>query len=221
MMKVNIFEIKDECRKGLTEYSLKAFAMITPCESPVILDMGCGTGVPSLAIAEKYEGTIYAIDSDAPSIERFREKASRSGLSNRINMIHGPVPDMIPQDMKFDIIIAEGLLNVIGFLNGLKIIKEVIRPGGYVIIHDEMKDDETKRRMFTEHGFTLLDTFRLEKDIWWERYYKCLDLKIREADDKEAFKNELDEIDEFNRHPEQFSSTYYILKNNPPEMESR
>ena len=43
-------------------------------EKPEILDIGCGTGVPTLLLAEKFNGHITATDSDTKSINRLEEK---------------------------------------------------------------------------------------------------------------------------------------------------
>ena len=45
---MNRCEIKDRCREGLLQYSLRAFESITLTDKPEILDLGCGTGVVAL-----------------------------------------------------------------------------------------------------------------------------------------------------------------------------
>jgi methylase of polypeptide subunit release factors len=42
--------------------------------SPAVLDTGCGTGAQTLHLSELTGGTITAIDSHAPSIERLRKR---------------------------------------------------------------------------------------------------------------------------------------------------
>lgn len=73
-MNKEYFEIKDNCRKELLKYLTKAISIIPIIENPRILDVGCGSGVPTLMIAEKFNGTITAIDTDTKSIDIFREK---------------------------------------------------------------------------------------------------------------------------------------------------
>ena len=42
------FEIKDNCRTGLLKYLERATATIPKIENPKLLDVGCGSGVPTL-----------------------------------------------------------------------------------------------------------------------------------------------------------------------------
>jgi cyclopropane fatty-acyl-phospholipid synthase-like methyltransferase len=48
------YKIKDKSRKGLLKYMVKAFSLIPLSHSPKILDIGCGTGVPTIWVAENY-----------------------------------------------------------------------------------------------------------------------------------------------------------------------
>ena len=204
----------DQCRKKLAVYTLRAFSHLPSIDEPYILDMGCGTGVPALAVMEKYSGTIYAVDSDKPSLSRLRQEAGRLNLIHRIKIIHGSVFNLSSSNHQFDIILAEGLLNVIGFTRGIDIIKQVIKSDGYIIIHDELKDDGDKRKIFRDNNLTLLNTIDLSPRVWGE-YYICLESNIHEAGNNKLFETELREIEEYKRNPENFKSIYYILKNIP------
>ena len=57
-MSKEYFDIKDKCRKGLLKYLSKAISIIPAIEGPLILDVGCGSGVPTLALAEIFNGTL-------------------------------------------------------------------------------------------------------------------------------------------------------------------
>jgi len=51
--------------------------------SPAVLDLGCGVGGQTLHLAELTSGSIVAIDSHAPSIERLRATVAERGLADR------------------------------------------------------------------------------------------------------------------------------------------
>lgn len=101
------YEIRDNCRKNLKKYTLKAFSSIPKIEIPLILDMGCGTGVSTLALMEVSNGNVYAVDSDEPSLLWLEEKVKVLNYSDRIKIIHASVFNNNLFDKKFDICITE------------------------------------------------------------------------------------------------------------------
>ncbi|MBN2401836.1 MAG: class I SAM-dependent methyltransferase [Spirochaetes bacterium] len=212
-MNSNKFIITDECRKNLLKYTLKAFSYIPEIDDPVILDIGCGTGVPTVALAENFSGIIYALDSDKSSLDRLQEKVNQLKFKNKIKIIHSSFNDDLKFIEKFDIILAEGFLNAVGFEYGLPILLKNLKKAGYFIIHDEIKEDTHKKDLFKKYDLQLIDSFRLEKNEWWDDYYNCLEAKIIKLNDKSLFQNEISEINQYKKDPEKFKSLYYILQN--------
>ena len=214
-MNINPAEIKDTCRKGLIKYLLKALSIIPKLERPLTLDIGCGAGVPTIALAGNYKGKIYAVDSDKKSLSCLKRKIDNLNLSNRITVIHSSVFNLKFTDLKFDLVLAEGLLNVIGFDNGLQIVNRYIKDDGYFVIHDETENYNDKLKEIKRNKYKLLDSFELNEDIWWNDYYDELERKIASFKDKnirDLFKRELEEIEMYKKNPARFRSMYYILK---------
>jgi len=212
---IDTLEIKDGCRKGLIKYLLKALSIIPYIERPLILDIGCGTGVTTLTLADVYNGNIYAVDSNKKSLSRLEEKIKGLNLTDRITAIHSSVFDLKFTDVKFNIVLAEGLLNVIGFEKGILIANRFIKDNGYFIIHDEIAAREEKLYIFEKHNYILLDCFALDETEWWNDYYKALEKAIKSYSDTNVcalFKNDLREIEMYKKDPMQFRSIYYILK---------
>jgi cyclopropane fatty-acyl-phospholipid synthase-like methyltransferase len=52
--------------------------------APSVLDLGCGVGGQTLQLAELTTGTVTAVDSHAPSIDRLRAVIAQRGLSQRV-----------------------------------------------------------------------------------------------------------------------------------------
>jgi 16S rRNA G1207 methylase RsmC len=70
-------------------------------ESGNVLDLGCGWGPISLAIATfSPETTVWALDVNQRSMELARNNAANLGLTN-MNVV---TADKVPQDLKFDAI---------------------------------------------------------------------------------------------------------------------
>lgn len=210
--KMNAYEIKDECRKNLNKYTINAFSIIPKIEKPKLLDAGCGTGVPALALIEYFDGVIYAVDTDKLSLNWFKEKVSSLNLNDRINIINDSILNTSLFNFKFDIILAEGLLNVIGFEKGLQILINNLKNGGYLIIHDELKNDSKKRLYFKNSNLKLLNSFELMEDVWLNKYFSCLEKKIKIIEDKRLLEKELSEINENKKHSNNLKSIYYILQ---------
>jgi 2-polyprenyl-3-methyl-5-hydroxy-6-metoxy-1,4-benzoquinol methylase len=210
------FDIKDNCRKGLLKYLEKAISIIPIIENPQILDAGCGSGVPTLLLAEKFNGKIMAIDSDTKSIAVLREKVQELSLSNKVNPSNCSLFDITANNNQFDLILAEGLLNVVGFQKGfLKIIK-LLKRNGFIIIHDEYQNQNKKIEFVEKNGCKILNSFVLDEQIWWNDYFKPLEKEINSSSNKEflkLFSSDLGEIEMFKKNSSNYISTYYIIVN--------
>ena len=84
-------DLKDRCRAKLLPYTRRAFSSVPPVSNPLIVDAGCGTGVPTIELARLSGGTIYAVDTDARSLEILRAKADLFGLRKRIRIVDGSI----------------------------------------------------------------------------------------------------------------------------------
>jgi len=210
-LNTSIHEVKDKCRRNLNKYTIKAFSFIPEIDNPLILDIGCGTGEPTLALAEHSNGHFYAVDADISCISFLKEKVNTLNYADRIEVIHASVFD-IDIMQKFDVVIAEGLLNVIGFEEGLPILTKFLKQKGYLIIHDELHNDVEKKALFQRHNLELLNSFELDESIWWNDYYFYLEHSIKHVNKQLLFAAEIKEIEDFKKNPQIFRSIYYVLQ---------
>ena len=99
-----------------------------------ILEIGCGAGFLSVALAKK-GFTIEAIDSASSMIKLAKYHAKQKGMSNRVHLKIGDAHKLTFDERSFDLVIA---LGVIGWLHnpqkGLSEISRVLKPSGYVIL---------------------------------------------------------------------------------------
>jgi len=178
------------------------------------LDIGCGTGVPTLFLAGQFNGSITAIDTDNSALAFFQEKLNASNNQNRIEIRNVNFFDFRAKKNSFDIILAEGFLNVVGFEEGFTKVIEFLKPGGYFIIHDEVKDHEKKMSFITQQNCTLNESLYLDDNIWWNNYYSPLDIDIKKVSNSEllaCFKGDISEIEYYKIDPTQFRSVYYLV----------
>ena len=75
-------------RENLLKYTRKAYQMIPTIMNPRILDIGCGSGVPTLELARISEGNIIAIDVNQDQLEILRKASARSGFSEQITIMN-------------------------------------------------------------------------------------------------------------------------------------
>ena len=84
------FSVKHEqsaMKVGVDAVMLGAWVNLEPLN--VVLDAGCGCGIISLMLAQRYEDAkIVGIDIDSPSIEEANDNVLNSPWDNRINIVN-------------------------------------------------------------------------------------------------------------------------------------
>ena len=86
-------------------------------------------------------------------------------------------------------------------------------------IHPRRKNrTRTKKKLefFKSNGCKLLDSFVMNQEVWWNKYYKCLEEEISKLSDEDIlsmFKSDLLEIDAYKKDSSDFKSVYYVIKN--------
>lgn len=110
---------KDLLRKRLAKYTRKAFRMIPKMYRPRILDVGCGSGVPTLELTRLSKGEIIGIDTDQRSLDRLTRRIEQAGFSDRVRAVNCSMLNIDFPDESFDIIWAEGSTFIIGFERAL------------------------------------------------------------------------------------------------------
>jgi len=216
-----IFQLnKDRLRKRLLKYTRKAFRMLPQLDKPRILDVGCGSGFPTMELARLSQGELIGIDIDQPALDKFTRKIREAGLNDRVQAVNCSIFDMEFPDESFDIIWAEGSIHVIGFERGLKEWKRFLKPNGFIVVHDEKGNITEKLAQISSCGYDLLGYFVLNEDTWRDEYFAPLEKLIgstrtkRPADPRvlEALQNAQWEIDMFKKDPEGNSSVCFIMK---------
>lgn len=217
---MNIYEIRDECRANLNKYTREAFEAIPTIKHPHILDLGCGTGVPTLEMAGLTDGKIVAVDANQESLDVFRKKIDILNLNNRISIIQNSVFNVALPEIHYDIILAEGILHIIGFEKGLRTFTRLLKSNGHFMIHDEASNKKRKLKVIAKYGYELVKFFILDEKIWWNEYYGFMEKKIMDLEktytdtskSETLFKPLKHEIAIFRKDPKSCRSIYYVLK---------
>jgi hypothetical protein len=148
-------------------------------------------------------------------LEYLHAKIIDKKLDNQITTGNLSFFDLKTEPHSFDIILAEGFLNIVGFKEGFVGVMALLKEGGYFVIHDEYKDHEMKCDFIRGNDSDLAHTLFLDESVRWNDYYKELDAEINSGESKQKkdlFKSELDEIEYYMKYPYPFKSIYYIIK---------
>jgi ubiquinone/menaquinone biosynthesis C-methylase UbiE len=153
-------------------------------------------------------------------LDKLNRRIEEEGLSHRIKTVKCSLFEIDLPDESFDIIWTEGSIWIIGFEKGLKEWRKLLKPEGFLVVHDETKTVSHKLKNIPSYGYKLIGNFQLPENAWWTEYYKPIERRIKGLDLK--FKNnskalkilkELrNEIGSIKSNPKEYSSAFYIMQ---------
>ena len=227
---------------GDNESTKKAYAMLKGLpEKPRILDIGCGPGMQTVALAKLSNGEIYAVDNHQPFLEQLKKTAEKKGVTDKITVVNGDMKALDYEDGSFDIVWCEGAIFVIGFEKGLKEWKRLVADNGYLVVSELawLQPDppkEIKKFFFQGYpaiktvnenietikqaGYKVINHFVLSKEGWWTHYYTPIEAKLSSM--KQKYKDNQDataylaseelEINMFRKYSDYYGYVFYIMQ---------
>ena len=107
-----------------------------------ILDIGCGSGrVVDILTQKASSGKVFGIDYSADMVDVSRQANADRVASGQVSIVEGNVAELPFEDESFDTVTA---FETIYFwpdpANDLKEVRRVLRPGGQLLIGNEMYD---------------------------------------------------------------------------------
>lgn len=228
-------------RPGRIDYTRKAFYMLPKLDKPNILDIGCGNGEPTIELAKLTNGHVTGIDINQTDLDKLEKKAMEQNLSDKIKTINMSMLNLNFQTKSFNIIWSEGAIWVMGFEKGLKDWRKLIKPNGYLVVHEmcwlapdppeEIREHWQKMypgitthqknvEKIPDYGYNVLGHFPLPEDTWGKLYFDPLEKRIitfREKYKKETraiaiLDKEQKEIDIYRKYLKWYGSAYYIMQ---------
>ena len=133
------------CIKNLEKY-------VKPHDN--IIDVGCGSGILSIAASYLTDGEIKAVDLDKLAVDVSRENFTLNNLENRIAVEEASL--LTKETKKYNVIVANILAHIIELM--LDDAYNLLEDGGYYITSGIIKDkkDELLEKML-ERGFKLVE----------------------------------------------------------------
>lgn len=179
--------------------------------APEVLDLGCGVGAQTMHLAALTEGTITAVDSHGPNIDRLGETAAAAGLTHRITPLAADMAALGLEPARFDLVWSEGALYNLGLPKALPLCRDLLKPGGYLCFSEPVwrtdNPPQSVRDAFAEYpgmgfvaealaaiGDASLEVsahFTLPDEAWWDDFYTPMEhriaaLRAHYSDDPEA-----------------------------------
>jgi 2-polyprenyl-3-methyl-5-hydroxy-6-metoxy-1,4-benzoquinol methylase len=107
-----------------------------------VLDLGCGVGHSSIALAQAYPSvTVRGVDLDEASIAEARRNAASAGVADRVTFAVGDAADLADAGPVDLITIFEALHDMADPVSVLSAARGVLADGGSVFIGDERVED--------------------------------------------------------------------------------
>ena len=133
------------CIKNLEKY-------VKPHDN--VIDVGCGSGILSIAASYLTDGNLKAVDLDKLAVDVSRENFALNNLENRIEVEEASL--LTKETKKYDVIVANILAHIIELM--LEDAYKLLEDGGYYITSGIIKDkkDELLEKML-ERGFKLVE----------------------------------------------------------------
>ena len=225
---------------GCEDATLQALRLLKHLPAnPVVLDIGCGSGLQTLTLARELKTKILAIDNHPPLLRRLDQAARDAGLSvetQEMSMI-----DMPFNPEHFDLLWAEGSIFIIGLTRGLQDFRKYLKPGGYLAftemcwfeadppaeiraylnrVYPDIRSMARICELAEEHGYALVDSFKLPTSAWWNDYYTPMLARIQALKEKNAGISEADavyaaceeEADMHRRHCASYGYGFFVMQ---------
>ncbi len=129
-----------------------------------VLDVGCGSGILSIAAGLMGAGEVLGIEIDPVAVEIGRENVELNGLSDRVKVQYGDLTKGV--DYKADIVVANLMADLVKFLTG-DVARHMKKGGVYISsgILLELKDELCD--FIKAAGFEIIEVYENEKDGGW------------------------------------------------------
>ena len=155
--------------------------------APSILDIGCGPGAQTIALARALpDAIITAVDIHAPYLDQLRNRAEGT---DRITTKEADMAALPFEPSSFDVLWSEGAAYIMGVGAALKAWRPLLKPGGFLALtelvwltdkppaeaadffkqeYPAMSHADAIVSLFRQAGYHLLGHFTLPDSAWWD-----------------------------------------------------
>lgn len=130
------------------------------CRGKSVLDIGCGTGILSLAAAKLGSPRVVGVDIDPKAVETARENVLLNGCGNVIKIVQGDLVQGIRETA--DIVVANLVAELVAGLAGH--VRSVLNPGGLLVVSGILLEKEALVSGALEQAGFSIETILREGD---------------------------------------------------------
>lgn len=206
-----------------------------------VADIGCGTGASTFILAAELDADIVAVDFLPEFIDALTQRATQSGLNERISVLTASMDALPFQTASLDAIWSEGAIYNIGFEKGVQYWRQFLKPGGILAVSEltwltadrpaelqahwhahypEVGTASSKLAVLERHGLVPIGYFVLPEHCWLDNYYGPLKQRFPEFLARHGLSDaavalvaaEQQEIELYERFKEFFSYGFYIAR---------
>lgn len=226
---------------GSFECTKQAFELMSEVpDEPYILDIGCGPGVQTVDLLKISKGRVLALDFLPLMLERTQANAEMANVSERLEIIELDMAQMEFSPAGFDVVWSEGAIYNLGFENGLRAVREFVKPGGYVAVSEavwlkadppapvvkfweaypEIDTIENKLAVIDRLGYEQTGHFVLPATTWTAEYYDPMEKLIAEKcsewagipDALAVLEEARNEIEVFRKYSSYYSYGFFVMR---------
>lgn len=226
---------------GSFECTKHAFELMSELpDEPYILDIGCGPGVQTVDLLKISGGRVLALDFLPLMLERTQANATIANVSDRLEVLEQDMTQMAFSPASFDVVWSEGAIYNLGFEKGLRMVKNFVKPGGYVAVSEavwlksdppervvefwkqypEIDSIKNKLAVIDRLGYEQTGHFLLPETTWTADYYDPMEKLIAQkladwAGIPEAIavlEEAQNEIEIFREHPSYYSYVFFVMR---------
>ncbi|NNF78836.1 MAG: methyltransferase domain-containing protein, partial [Rhizobiales bacterium] len=204
-----------------------------------IADLGCGTGIASVLLAQHFRRPVLCVDTSEEFLKSLSQKAETLGIGPLIKTRCADMGTLDPQTHRFDLLWSEGAAYNLTFEGAMRKWRPLMAKNGIAVVSElswftserpeeisdywhnaypEIADEQVNAARAEAHDFELLFTERLPESAWWRNYYNpLLDRLAANAESPSKMMQEViletrREIDLFRTFSAYFGYTFYVLK---------
>ncbi|QDP01341.1 class I SAM-dependent methyltransferase [Thalassotalea sp. PS06] len=232
---MKVFSTLERWGPGKEEESMLALAHLAKTPEK-ILEIGCGKGLTTIALANATDAMIVASDNETGALQSLDSMLQQTGLKHRVETVCASMKELPFPEESFDTIWAEGCAYIMGFTNALSAWKKFLTPSGVLVVSDlvwfsddpgttsksffsgeypDMTTLENRLEQIKSSGYRVRHHYSLSEQAW-KNYYQPLKERALQLQssmpDSRAISDILNEVSLYEHYLGDFGYQVFVLE---------